>query len=73
VNDPEYVVFKEVIVRKELLGEVKEKLLSIKSYVEARSAIEAMRLSNADEVLTHLGFAVKWKGLDVNAATITLE
>jgi len=73
VKHPDYVVFKEVIVRKELLGEVKEKLLSIKSYVEARRAIEAMGLSNADEVLAHLGFTVHWKGLDPSAATIALQ
>ncbi|MHC1610731.1 MAG: DUF790 family protein [Candidatus Methanospirareceae archaeon] len=73
VKHPDYLVFKDVIVRKELLGEIKEKLLSIKSYVEARRAIEAMGLSNADEVLTHLGFAVKWRGLDVNEAAIELE
>ncbi len=73
VKHPDYVVFKDVIVRKELLGEVKEKLLSIKSYVEARKTIEEKGIMNADEVLAHLGFAVKWKGLDVNAATIGLR
>ncbi len=73
VTHPDYVVFKDVIVRKELLGEVKEKLLSINKYVEARRVIEAMRSPNVDEVLTHLGFAVKWKGLDPNETRIALQ
>jgi hypothetical protein len=75
LNDQEYVVFKEVVVKKELLREVKEKLVSIniKSYVEARRAIEDMGLSNPDEVLAHLGFTVKWKGLDIEAASIELD
>lgn len=74
LNNPEYVVFKEVVVKKELLNEVKEKLVSIniKSYVEARKTIEDIGLSNPDEVLAHLGFTVKWKGLDPSAASIEL-
>jgi predicted nuclease of restriction endonuclease-like RecB superfamily len=70
LNHPEYVVFKEVVVKKELLREVKDKLSSIKLYVEARRTIEDMGLSNHDEVLAHLGFTVKWKGLDIGAASI---
>ncbi len=70
LNHPEYVVFKEVVVKKELLNEVKDKLVSMDSYVEARRAIEDKGLSNPDEVLAHLGFTVKWKGLDPSAATI---
>jgi len=74
LNNPEYVVFKEVVVKKELLNEVKEKLVSIniKLYVEARRAIEDIGLSNPDEVLAKLGFKVKWKGLDMGAASIEL-
>jgi hypothetical protein len=72
LDNPEYVVFKEVVVKKELLNEVKEKLVSIniKLYVEARKTIEDIGLSNPDEVLAHLGFTVKWKGLDIEAASI---
>jgi tRNA G18 (ribose-2'-O)-methylase SpoU len=75
LNNPEYVVFKEVVVKKELLKEVKEKLASknIKLYVEARRAIEDIGLPNPDEVLAKLGFKVKWKGLDPNAATVELN
>ncbi len=72
LDNPEYVVFKEVVVKKELLNEVKEKLVSIniKLYVEARRTIEESGLQNPDEVLAHLGFRVQWKGLDVNETTI---
>jgi len=75
LNDPEYVVFKEVVVKKELLNEVKKKLASknIKLYVEARRIIEDIGLPNPDEVLAHLGFTVKWRGLDVEEATIGLR
>ncbi|MBA7534763.1 hypothetical protein ES705_27012 [subsurface metagenome] len=75
LNNPEYVVFKEVVVKKELLNEVKDKLVSmnIKSYVEARKAIEDSGLSNPDEVLAHQGFTVQWKGLDMGAASIELD
>jgi hypothetical protein len=75
LDHPEYVVFKEVVVKKELLREVKEKLVSIniKSYVEARKTIEDIGLSNPDEVLAHLGFTVEWKGLDINRAMIALQ
>ena len=75
LNNPEYVVFKEVVVKKELLNEVKEKLVSIniKSYVEARKTIEDIGLSNPDEVLAELGFTVKWRGLDVDVASIELD
>jgi hypothetical protein len=54
---------------------VKDKLVSmnIKSYVEARKTIEDIGLSNPDEVLAHLGFKVKWTGLDPNVATIDLD
>jgi hypothetical protein len=70
VKDPAYVVFKEVIVKKELLEQLKERLLGVEKYVEARRIIAAAGLTNADEVLAHLGFTVKWKGLDVNEAKI---
>jgi predicted nuclease of restriction endonuclease-like RecB superfamily len=72
LNHPEYVVFKEVVVKKELLNEVKDKLVSknIQLYVEARRIIEDMGLSNPDEVLAELGFKVKWIGLDMGAASI---
>lgn len=75
LNHPEYVVFKEVVVKKELLNEVKDKLVSIniKLYVEARKTIEDIGLSNPDEVLAELGFQVKWKGLDIGAASIGLD
>ncbi|HUV02171.1 MAG TPA: DUF790 family protein [Desulfobacteria bacterium] len=72
VNDPDYKVFKEVIVNKKVLKELKEKLIDVGKYVEAREIIEKAGLNNADEVLAHLGFAVTWKGLDVNEATIAL-
>ncbi len=32
-----------------------------------------MKLLNSDEVLAELGFTVKWKGLDLSAATIELD
>jgi hypothetical protein len=53
---------------------VKEKLVSIniKLYVEARKTIEDIGLSNPDEVLAELGFHVKWKCLDIGAASIEL-
>jgi predicted nuclease of restriction endonuclease-like RecB superfamily len=70
VKDQEYVVFKEVIVKKELLSAVMEKLLGVEKYVDAREIIEAAELSNADEVLAYLGFTVTWRGLDVNEARI---
>jgi len=72
LKNPEYVVFKEIVVKKNLLREVRDKLVSIniKSYVEARRTIEDMGLSNPDEVLAKLGFTVKWKGLDIGAASI---
>ncbi len=75
LNHPEYVVFKEVVVKKELLNEVKDKLASknIKLYVEARRIIGDVGLPNPDEVLAKLGFMVKWKGLDVEEATIGLR
>jgi predicted nuclease of restriction endonuclease-like RecB superfamily len=73
LTHPDYVVFKELVVSKELLSEVKDKLASIKSYIEARNAIEATGLSNPDEVLAHLGFMVQWSGLDVSAARIELR
>ena len=75
LNNPEYVVFKEVVVKKELLNEVKDKLVSIniKSYVEARRIIEDIGLPNSDEVLAELGFKVKWRGLDIEEATIGLR
>jgi predicted nuclease of restriction endonuclease-like RecB superfamily len=70
VKHPNYVVFKEVIVRKELLSQIKEKLVAVEKYVEARKTIGDAGLPNADEVLAHLGFKVQWKGLDVNEARI---
>jgi predicted nuclease of restriction endonuclease-like RecB superfamily len=69
-NTPGYVLFKEVAVKKELLKEVKDKLASISSYLEARRIIADVGLFNPDEVLAELGFTVKWKGLDAGAATI---
>jgi hypothetical protein len=41
--------------------------------VEARSIIEEAGLRNADEVLAHLGFTVKWMGLNVEEARISLQ
>ncbi len=75
LNNQDYVVFKEVVVKKELLSEVKEKLASknIKLYVEARRFIEDIGIPNPDEVLAELGFTVKWRGLDVEEATIGLR
>jgi hypothetical protein len=73
MKDPEYVVFKEIIVKKELLQKLKEKLVAVEKYVEARNIIEEAGLRNADEVLAHFGFRVQWKGLDPGAATITLQ
>lgn len=57
LDNPGYVVFK-VVVKKEVLHEVKDKLVSIniKSYVEARRIIENTGLPNHDEVLAKLGF-----------------
>ncbi|HUX78582.1 MAG TPA: hypothetical protein VMW10_02380 [Alphaproteobacteria bacterium] len=69
----DYVVFKELGVNKKLLRAVKGKLLSIKSYIEARRVIEDYGLKNADEILAYLGYRVQWKGLDVNVATIGLD
>ena len=73
LNNPSYVVFKEIVVKRELLNEVKDKLASVRLYVEARRTIEDIGLLNPDEVLAKLGFKVKWKGLDANAATIELK
>jgi hypothetical protein len=70
VKDHEYVVFKDVIVKKELLRKIKAKLTAMEKYVEARRIIEEAGLPNADEVLAHLGFRVQWKELDVNEARI---
>ena len=70
LDNPDYVVFKEVVVKKELLNELRAKLVSIKSYLEARTIIADFGLTNPDEVLAELGFTVKWKGLDLGAATI---
>lgn len=72
VKDSEYVVFKDSLVNKELLGELRNKLRLISKYVEARGVIEDYGLKNADEILAHLGFIVKWRGLDPNEARITL-
>ncbi len=66
----DYVVFKEVLVKRELLKELKARVRAISSYVEARRFIEAMGLP-PDEVLAKLGFKVVWKGLDIEAATVT--
>ncbi len=73
LNHQGYVVFKEVVVKKELLRELKEQLMSIEKYVQAREIIEETGLTNADEVLAHLGFRVQWKGLDPSAAIIALQ
>lgn len=77
LNNPDYVVFREVVVKKELLDELKDKLVSsklnIKSYLEARRIIEGIELPNPDEVLAKLGFKVIWKGLDTSAASIELD
>ena len=70
VKDPAYVVFKDTVVRKELLEQLKEKLLGLEKYAEARAIIEKTGLTNADEVLAYLGYKVTWKGLDVNEAMI---
>ncbi|HJH25288.1 MAG TPA: hypothetical protein C5S37_00620 [Methanophagales archaeon] len=70
LNNPGYVVFKEVVVKKELLRGVKDKLSSIRLYVEARRVIEEAGLSNPDEILAYLEFTVQWKGLDVDEARI---
>ena len=71
-DDPGYVVFKEVVAKNELLQEVKEKLVSVRAYVEARGVIDGFGLPNPDEVLAELGFTVNWKGLDPDAASIKL-
>ena len=69
LNNPDYVVFKDVVVRKEVLNKVKDKLLT-NSYLEAREIIKSEGLPNPDEVLFKLGFKIKWKGLDPSAAAI---
>jgi hypothetical protein len=56
-----------------LLSTIKERLRGVEKYVEARRVIEDYGLTNADEMLAHLGFIVTWKGLDVNEATIALQ
>ncbi len=66
----DYVVFKEVLVKRELLNGLKERMRAISSYVEARKLIEAMGLP-PDDVLAKLGFKVVWRGLDIEAATVT--
>lgn len=73
LNNPDYVVFKEVVVRKEILSKLKESLLKLNYYGEARKTIEEAGLSNPDEVLNKLGFKIIWKGLDPSAATIELS
>lgn len=47
--------------------------MSTEKYGEARKIIEQAGLTNADEVLAHLGFTVTWNGLDVEEATIGLR
>lgn len=59
-------MFKDLIVKKELLSAIKEKLTGVEKYGEARKTIEKSGLTNADEILAYLGFTVQWKGLDVN-------
>ena len=70
LNVPDYIVFKEVVVKKELLDKVKDELVTTHSYVDAKKIIDGFGLPNHDEVLAELGFKVKWKGLDMDAATI---
>ncbi|HDS46321.1 MAG TPA: DUF790 family protein [Methanomicrobia archaeon] len=70
VNDPQYVMFKDVVVNKNVLKDLKENLLGIEKYVKARAIIEEAGLTNADEVLAYLGYKVTWKGLDMDAASI---
>ena len=70
MKHPDYVVFKEFVVNKELLRGGKDKLSSIRLYVEARRVIEEVGLSNPDELLAYLEFTVQWKGLDVDEARI---
>jgi len=72
VKDQEYVLFKDVVVKKALLSAIKENLSDVEKYVAAREIIEDYKLKNADEVLAYLGYKVQWKGLDVVEATITL-
>ena len=69
----DFVMFKELVVKKRLLRELEDKRSSIKLYVEARRIIEGFGLPKPDEVLAHLGFMVQWKGLDVNDATIMVR
>ncbi len=66
----DYIVFKDVLVKRDLLERLRERMRTISSYVDARELIEAMGLP-ADDVLSELGFKVVWKGLDIEAATIT--
>ncbi|MGC9444039.1 MAG: DUF790 family protein [Candidatus Methanospirareceae archaeon] len=73
VRDPKYVVFKDTVVRKELLEQLKGNLLGVEKYMEARGIIEQAGLTNADEVLVYLGYKVTWKGLDVNEAKIGFD
>jgi len=73
MKDQEYVMFKDALVKKELLSTIKEKLAGVEKYVEAREIIEKTGLTNADEILAHLGFRVQWKGLDPCAVTIALQ
>jgi predicted nuclease of restriction endonuclease-like RecB superfamily len=73
LKNPDYVVFKEVVVRKAVLSAIKEQLQGVEKYVEARKIIDAAGLANADEVLAYLGYKVQWKGLDPNEATIALQ
>lgn len=69
----DFVVFKEVVVKRGLLNEVEGRLAGVRLYAEARRVIEGLGLPNPDEVLAELGFKVRWKGLDPNAATIELN
>ena len=73
VKDPAYVIFKDTVVRRELLEQLKWNLSAVDKYVEARAIIEKTGLTNADEVLAHLGYKVTWKGLDVNEARIEIR
>lgn len=70
VDDPDYVVFKELIVNKRVLRQLKDRLRDGEKYVVARELIEEAGLSHPDEVLAYLGFTVTWKGLDVQEARI---
>jgi hypothetical protein len=66
------VVFKDAVKNK-VLRHTQGEIGGREKYAEARRIIEEAGLTNADEVLAHLGLREQWKGLVVEEARIGLQ